>query len=61
MEISLPLGFQLEDILKNRKTDNQGNPRDTMIWTLFKSDYENSSIRKTNLKAFDIIGREINF
>jgi RimJ/RimL family protein N-acetyltransferase len=55
------LGYELEATLKNRTIDGFGNLRATMIWTMFKSDYEKSSIRKINLKAFDIIGRAINY
>lgn len=53
------LGYELEATLKNRTTDTFGNLRDIMVWTMFKQDYKLSSIRKINLKAFDILGREI--
>jgi RimJ/RimL family protein N-acetyltransferase len=55
------LGYQLEVILKNNTTDTSGNFRDTMIWTMFKSDYETNPINKMNLKAYDVIGRSILF
>jgi RimJ/RimL family protein N-acetyltransferase len=53
------IGYELEATLKNRTTDTFGNLRDVMVWTMFKSNYETSSIKKMNLKAFDILGREI--
>jgi RimJ/RimL family protein N-acetyltransferase len=54
------LGYTLEAILKNRTVDSQGNPRDTMIWTLFKDDYQKSSLKSMSLRAFDCIGRKLN-
>ncbi len=53
------LGYQLEATLKNRTTDTSGNLRDVMIWTMFKTDYEESIIKDFKLKAFDVIGRKI--
>jgi len=53
------LEYQVEATLKNRTNDTSGNLRDVMIWTMFKSDYENSQIKDLNLKASDVIGRII--
>jgi len=53
------LGFHHELTLKDHFTDLQGRPTDTMVWALSKRDYEISPIRKTTLRAFDFMGREI--
>jgi len=53
------LGFIHEATLHNRDEDVSGNPRDTMIWSLFKADYINSIPAKLDIQAFDAIGRRI--
>lgn len=53
------LGYTHEATLRKRTVDTDGNPRDTMIWTMFKEEYENSRIKATAIKAFDIVGRKI--
>ena len=57
--IPLKLGFKLETILKNEATDSQGRPRDTMVWSLFRQQYETNPIRLFPIRAFDILDREI--
>ncbi len=59
MVIPQKLGYVHEATLKKRTVDTDGNPRDTMIWTMFADGYENSSMKATTIKAFDIIGRKI--
>ncbi len=58
-KIPQKLGYQWEATLKNRTTDTAGTPRDTMIWTMFKEEYEKSGLKKMSLTAFDIVGRPI--
>lgn len=53
------LGYELEATLKNRGVDSKGNPRDSMIWTMFKSRYEVSPLKHINLRIIDIIDRDI--
>jgi len=53
------LGFRHEMTLKAHATDVNGQPADTMVWALTRSDYESSPIRETALRAFDFMGREI--
>lgn len=60
-KIPKKLGYELEAILKNRAEEISGDFRDVMIWTMFKSDYEISPIRKIDLKVYDIMGRAIPF
>ncbi|HVV06378.1 MAG TPA: GNAT family protein [Puia sp.] len=50
------LGFRMEGIIKRSLHDNIV---DTMIWSLEKKNYEQSPIRHTSLKAFDMVGRPI--
>lgn len=58
-KIPQKLGFTHEATLKKRY-QLEGRPiSDTMIWTLFKEDYENSDLKKTPIKAFDMVAREI--
>lgn len=59
LKIPEKLGFTLEAVLKNRLLDNEGKPRDKMIWTLFREQYEQSTIKEMKLRAFDVIGREL--
>ena len=53
------LGYQLEATLKKRITGANGELKDAMIWTMFKSDYERSPLRDMRIRAFDIMGRAI--
>lgn len=55
------LGFKLEAILKCNPMDIEEFSKETMIWSLLKSDYDNSLIKMTPIKAFDIAGRELDF
>ncbi len=50
------LGYLHEATLKNRAKDSGGNPRDTMIWTMFRSMYEESTLAKIEMAAFDVTG-----
>ncbi|MFZ1794145.1 MAG: GNAT family N-acetyltransferase, partial [Anaerolineae bacterium] len=53
------LGYLHEATLKNRAKDSEGNPRDTMIWTMFRSMYEESTLAKIEMAAFDVAGKII--
>jgi hypothetical protein len=53
------LGFTHEATLKNRALDSQGNPRDTMIWSLFKEDYKAQVKPSISIRAFDACGKLI--
>ncbi len=55
------LGFTHEATLKNRFVDALDQLRDKMIWTMFKDQYEKTAIKSMPVKAFDIIGREIEY
>lgn len=51
------LGFLHEATLRRRELFSEDNPRDTMIWTLFAKDYPLSKAAKTEIEAYDVIGR----
>jgi RimJ/RimL family protein N-acetyltransferase len=53
------LGYQHEATLARRLRNTAGKPRETMIWTLFASDYPDSPSALAELAAFDAIGRQI--
>ncbi len=53
------LGYQYEATLKRRYVTADGEPRDTMIWSLFAPDYPDSPASQIPIKAFDVVGRQI--
>lgn len=53
------LGFQHEATLQGRDLDTEGQPRSTMIWTLFASDYPSTPSASLELQAFDVIFRRL--
>lgn len=53
------LGFKLEAVLKDRLTDNAGEWRDVMIWTLFRAEYAVAAYRNVLYRAFDAAGYEM--
>lgn len=53
------LGFVMEAVLRNRTTTSQGDPRDTMIWSMFADEYDGSVPGKTDLAAFDVLGDQL--
>ena len=57
--IPLRLGFRHEMTLKAHWTDVNGQPADTMVWALTKSDYETSPLREIAPRVFDFMGRPI--
>jgi RimJ/RimL family protein N-acetyltransferase len=57
--VARKLGFTHEATLRERAVDAGGNPRDTMIWTLFAADYPRSPCAGQKLQAFDAAGRRI--
>lgn len=53
------LGYINEGILRKRVIESDGSKRDVMIWTMFKEDYKENSIRFAEVKAYDILDKEI--
>ena len=53
------LGFTHEVTLKRRFEDSEGRLHDSMVWSLFTSDYERSPARGIHLRAFDCMHRQV--
>jgi RimJ/RimL family protein N-acetyltransferase len=53
------LGFTHEATLRKRLLDSNGNPRDTMIWSLLKEEYSASPAARASIKAFDVAGNRL--
>ena len=53
------LGFYHEATLRRRDLTPDGDPRDTMIWTLFAADYPSSPAAGADVEAYDVIGNRI--
>ncbi|HVS95723.1 MAG TPA: GNAT family protein [Puia sp.] len=53
------LGFHHEMTLKGHSTDMNGQPVDTMVWTMTKSRYAETAPDPAPLRAFDFMGREL--
>jgi len=59
--IPLRLGFRHEMTLRNNSTDGDGRPADLMVWTLSRREYEGAGAEDIALRAFDFMGRAIEF
>jgi RimJ/RimL family protein N-acetyltransferase len=57
--VARKLGFHHEATLRARGEDATGQPRDTMIWSLFADEYAQSPSASRTLRAFDAAGRQI--
>ena len=55
------LGFRHEMTLRNNSTDGDGKPADLMIWALNRREYEVVGLEDIALRAYDFIGRPIEF
>jgi RimJ/RimL family protein N-acetyltransferase len=53
------LGYIHEATLRQRLPGSEGSKRDTMIWSLFASDYPDSPAARGKLRAFDVIGQRL--
>jgi RimJ/RimL family protein N-acetyltransferase len=53
------LGYQHEATLRRRFVTGDGQPRDTMIWTLFADEYPRSPASQGQIEAYDAAGRRI--
>jgi len=53
------LGFVYEGTLRKRLPDPSGELQDMMVWTMLSEEYPNSIPAKADVKAFDVIGRQI--
>lgn len=53
------LGYIKEAVLRHRTHTPQGDPRDTMIWSMFAEDYPGSIPSQTKVNAFDVLRRKL--
>ncbi|UCG24278.1 MAG: GNAT family N-acetyltransferase [Chloroflexota bacterium] len=53
------LGFRHEATLARRLTTTFGEPRETMIWSLFADDYPGTPSAMAQIEAWDAAGRQI--
>lgn len=53
------LGYTHDATLRRRMVTPQGEPRDTMIWTLFADEYPRSPAASASLRAYDAMGRRV--
>lgn len=53
------LGYTHEATLRKRAPGGDGEPRDTMIWSLFVEDYAASPAARTALRAYDAAGTRV--
>jgi RimJ/RimL family protein N-acetyltransferase len=59
--IPLRLGFRHEMTLRSNSTDGDGRLVDLMVWALNRLEYEASEEEDIALRAFDFMGRELEF
>ena len=53
------LGFQHEATLARRLRTTSGEPRETMIWSLFADDYPGTPSARAQIEAYDAVGRRL--
>jgi RimJ/RimL family protein N-acetyltransferase len=53
------LGYTLEAVLKQRVETGENSWRDSMIWTLFASEYPTSPSAEAKIEARDVVGNVI--
>ncbi len=53
------LGFRQEAVLRRRMAGVDGLPRDLMIWTLFREEYQGRPVADAPITAYDVTGREL--
>lgn len=53
------LGYNLEATLRRRGRTVTGEPRDTMIWSLFAADYPRTPAAQCAVRAFDVVGQPL--
>ncbi len=53
------LGYRHEATLRRRAVRSDGQPRDTMIWSIFADDFANSPAASTPVRMYDVTGAAI--
>jgi RimJ/RimL family protein N-acetyltransferase len=57
--VARKLGYVHEGTLRARVPDGEGEYRDSMIWTLLEDEYPSSLAARTEMTAFDVVGRRL--
>jgi RimJ/RimL family protein N-acetyltransferase len=57
--VARKLGYTLDATLRRRALTSAGDPRDTMIWSLFADEYPATPCAALELAAFDAAGRRL--
>lgn len=57
--VAKKLGYRHEATLQQRMLRPDGSRRDTMIWTMFASDYPASPAAALSVRAFDVVGEPL--
>ncbi len=53
------LGYTHDATLRRRTVTPQGEPRDTMLWTLFADEFAHSPAASATLRAYDAMGQRV--
>ncbi|HEY9842934.1 MAG: GNAT family N-acetyltransferase [Candidatus Sericytochromatia bacterium] len=53
------LGYRHENTLKGKELTPDGHPRDTMVWVMYREDFENSGLAQQKLRLFDATGARL--
>lgn len=53
------LGFTRETVLRHHDKNLQGQPRDTVVWAMVRTDYESSPAARIAIEAYDCMGSRI--
>lgn len=61
LQIPKKLGYKHTNTIQNGVKDSFGNWRDIMIWTIDKSEYQNTQMKTMKLNAYDIMGKLIEY
>jgi len=53
------LGYTHDTTLRKRRTTVQGKIEGTMVWSLFADEFPDSPAAQTEIRVFDVLGREM--
>jgi RimJ/RimL family protein N-acetyltransferase len=53
------LGYRYDATLRQRQQTSEGEPRDTMIWSLLRDEYPESEAAGSPIRAFDVLGQRL--
>ncbi len=53
------LGYRYDATLRQRMLDTDGEPRDTMIWSLLRDEFPDTPAAATQIMAYDALGQRL--